>query len=268
VQPLPGGGVNIDPCSMGRDDAQPNVTRWHPNGRVWPGGKIVFEGQGLDPSRFTAVIGSAPLMIPLTIVSATTTRVEAAVPTRPEGGPFTPAAGDRLTVAYKGAAGCRVLNPSFVVADAFTVRTQTAGLNRAYFWIRHQMNLDGEIEGVRSLTILNRTDRALRDRALDVRGLCDWNELRPSSRTITFKDNRIQGSAVRVRARLPIATRRAPGAMQTAGGRGHPGSGHEHERNRSVSDTDDRAESEGHQRRLAKRRSHVSRGGAFASPDQ
>ena len=180
--------LDLDPCSIGKDP-QPNVTRYRPAGRVWPGGKIVFEGQNLDPSRFSAAIGSAPQAIVLTIGAATPTRIEATVPVRAEGGPYTPAAGDRLTVAYKGTTGCRVLNPNYIVADAFTVRTQAAGQNSAYFTIRHQMNLDGNIEGARTIKLLNRSDHVLSDRGLSITDLCDWNELPRSSRTITLTQN-------------------------------------------------------------------------------
>jgi len=185
------GGVALDPCSVGRD-AQPNVTRWTPNGRVWPGGRVVFYGQGLDASRFVAVIGSAPQAIALNIVSATATRIETVVPTLPEGGPYTPSTGSRLTVSYRGSSGCRLLNPGFVVADAFTVSTSSAGANGAYFWIRHPLNFNGAIEGVRSVRILNHLDQELRDRPGNISEYCHWVELPRSSRLITLRSNDIR----------------------------------------------------------------------------
>jgi hypothetical protein len=140
------------------------------------------------------VIGSGPQRILLTLVSGSPSRIEAQVPIRPDGGPYTPSTGDRLAVSYKGTVGCKLLNPAFVIADAFTVQTHAAGLNRAYFWIRHQMDLKGEIEGVRTITIRNHTERSFRDRVSDVRGFCDWHELPPSGRTIILTDNRIHHS--------------------------------------------------------------------------
>jgi hypothetical protein len=179
---------------MGKDP-RPNVTRWVPNGRVWPGGKIVFLGQNLDSSRFVAAIESAPLVIVPTILSASPTRIETQVPIRPNGGPYTPLAGDQLTVSYRGTVGCKILNPAFVVADAFTVETQEAGgRNGAYFWIRHQMDLKGEIEGARIVTLLRRNDPAVNNLFPDLRVVCDWAELPPSGRTITLTDNRIHHS--------------------------------------------------------------------------
>jgi len=179
--------INVDPCAIGRDP-QPNVTRFRPHGRVWPGGKIVFEGQNLDPTRFQAAIGNAPQAIVLTIVAASPTRIEAIVPVRADG-PYTPATGSRLTVAYKGAVGCRVLNPNFVVADAFTLRTHAAGPNAAYFWLRQQMNLDGNIEGARTIRILNLSDSTLGSRGVNPMDACDWSEMPRGSRAITLNEN-------------------------------------------------------------------------------
>jgi len=183
-----------NPCSMGRDP-QPNITRWSPFGRVWPGGKIIFEGQNLDPSRFVAAIGSAPQVIVPTIVSASPTRIETQVPIRPDGGPYTPVTGAQLSVSYSGSVGCKLLNPAFIVADAFTVETREGGgRNGAYFWIRHQMDLTGEIEGARTITLLSGNDPAVRSLFPDPRVVCDWAELQPSGRTITLTDNRIHHS--------------------------------------------------------------------------
>jgi hypothetical protein len=166
---------------------QPNVTRVHPFGRVWPGGKVVFEGQGLDPARFQAVVGSGPQRIVLIPGASTPSRIEMLVPVKPEGGPFTPATGAPLSVSNSGTAGCKVLNPAFIIADAFTVRLTGSGsaLSTGYFWIRSQMDLNGAIEGVRSLTILKRAESG------DPLSACDWAELAPSARVVTLSDNNI-----------------------------------------------------------------------------
>ena len=181
-----------DSCALGKDP-QPAVTRWMPFGRVWPGGKIVFEGQNLDASRFQAVVGSP--RIALTIVSASSTRIETLVPSFAEGGPYSAPAGEALTVSYRGTIGCKVLNPAFIVTDAFTVATaESGGPNGGYSWIRHQMNLTGEIEGARSVTILPQTDASIRSLVPDTRTVCDWVELKPSGRGFTLLDNRIHQS--------------------------------------------------------------------------
>jgi hypothetical protein len=181
--------IQVDPCGLTKDP-QPNVTRWLPFGRVWPGGKVVFEGQNLDASRFQAVVGSPRL--PLTIVSASPSRIETVVPSAPEGGPYSLQTGEPLTVSYKGTVGCKVLNPTFIVTDPFTVRLfQGGGINNGYFWIRHQMDLTGEIEGARSVTILRQTDPAVRNIIPDPQAVCDWGELPPASRGVTLSDNRI-----------------------------------------------------------------------------
>jgi hypothetical protein len=181
-----------DPCGLGRD-SQPAVTRVLPSSRIWPGGKVVFEGQNLDATRFQAAIGSPRLA--LTIVSASPTRIETVVPSSPDGGPYSLPTGEPLTVAYKGTVGCKVLNPNYVVADPFNLRLfQGGGTNSGYFSIRHQMDLTGDIEGIRTITVLTPTDASLRTMFPDPRVLCDWADLRPFKRGVTLIDNRINAS--------------------------------------------------------------------------
>lgn len=193
---------SINECGIG-GDPPPNVTRWRPFGRVWPGGKIVFEGSNLDPSRFEAVIGSAPQPIRLPIVSASPGRIEVQVPMVPNAGPYTPPGGTKLTVSYKGGTTCRLLNPSFVVAEAFSL-TRAALLESDihnhlhddfYFWLHHQLTISGEIEGIRTLQVLDWTVNRVKALIPDPRQVCDWREVPAPfghGRSITLNNNRIR----------------------------------------------------------------------------
>jgi len=51
------------------------------------------------------------------------------------------------------------------------------------------MNIDGNIEGARTIKIANHTDRGLSDRGVSISELCDWHELPRSSRTINLIQN-------------------------------------------------------------------------------
>jgi hypothetical protein len=145
----------VTPAAAGRrvvgvDLPTPDIARWMPRNRAWPGATVVFEGTNIDTSRFRASLGPGAA-VKLEILSRSPSKVVARIPTEFSGGrvlsPGTP-----LVVGYENGGG-KVLNPSFVVAEAVTLDPVPGSARTLYDLVTTTVRLEGEIEGIQWISM-------------------------------------------------------------------------------------------------------------------
>jgi len=167
---------------VGVDLPVPEVARWTPQNRAWPGATIVFEGANIDTSRFRASLGPAS-NVRLEILSRSPSRIVARIPTEFSGGrvlsPGTP-----LAVGYENGGG-KVLNPSFVVAEPVTLGPIPGSARVMYSRVTTTVSLTGEIEGIQWISLPDTRSRS----ELRREGRCRWGP-RSEHPRLTLTSNR------------------------------------------------------------------------------
>jgi hypothetical protein len=176
---LPLAGAKLAPKV---DLPAPEVARWTPQNRAWPGATVVFEGTNIDTSRFQASLGPAA-NVRLEILSRTPSRIVARIPTEFSGGrvlsPGTP-----LAVGYANGGG-KVLNPSFVVTEPVTLAPIPGSRQTLYTLVTTTVQLDGEIEGIQWISLPDNRSGA----PLWKEGRCRW-DARSEHPRMTLTSNR------------------------------------------------------------------------------
>jgi hypothetical protein len=105
-------------------EPEPNITNWGPRSRAPMNGTVFFEGTGLKPEQFHAVLGAGSHVVPLQITLGAPNRIEARIPASAQTGQDVSVP---LTVYYTGGKS-RILDPAYQVVDS------TARFKGPSFW--------------------------------------------------------------------------------------------------------------------------------------